>query len=170
MKLKDDSKFAIAATSLIVGIVLSAEITSFLIFKQSEYDYFSPTLGLVSWFCIYMASQDCINKKSFKEITLIGILIVIICFFKQSLTQFNYFTLAISAVSLLFAAYFRLILFLFYNNYARQKPVVMFFSRSSVDYEGKDKGYKPTVKDKIFSVLLIFGFIYLCVGVLACMK
>lgn len=170
MKLKDDYKFAIATMSVIVGIVVSAELTSFFVFNQLEYDYFSPTLGLMSWLFIYLASQDVINMKSFKEVALISILIVVICFFKQALTQFNYFTLAISAFPLLFVVYLRGILFLFYNKYATQKPVIVFYSSSSVDYEGKEEGYKLTVKDKIFSVLLILGFMFLGVGVLTLFK
>jgi hypothetical protein len=170
MKLKDDHKFAIATMSVIVGIVVSAELTSFFVFHQLEYDYFSPTLGLVSWLFIYLASQDVINKKSFKQVALISISIVVICFLKQALTQFNYFTLAISAAPLLFVVYFRGILFLFYNKYATQKPVIVFYSRSSVDYEGKEEGYKLTVKDKIFSVLLILGFMYVGVALLTYFK
>jgi len=170
MKLKDDHIFAIAATSVIVGVVLSAEIASFFIFNQLEYDYFSPTIGLASLFFLHVGSQDVVNRKSFKEITLISISILLICFFKQALTQFNYFTLAVSAFPLLFVVYFRGILFLFYNKYATQKPVIVFYSRQGNDYEGKDQGYKLTVKDKIFSVLLIMGFMYLCIGILSYFK
>lgn len=167
MKLNDDYKTAIGVTSGIVGVVLSAEILSYFISNKFEYDYFSPTLALVTWSFLYFGSQDIVNKNSFKEIFLISISVIIICFFKQALTEFNYFTLAVSAVPLLFVIYFRGILSLFYKCFNSQKPIIVFLSRpKGIEYEGQDKGYKLTVKDVIFSIGIFMGFMNLCFFIL----
>lgn len=171
MKLSDDYKIAIGITLGIVGVVLSAEIASYFIFNKFEYDYFSPTLGLITWFFLYFGSQDIVNKNFFIEVFLISISVIIISFFKQALTLFNYFTLSISALPLLFVIYFRGILFLFYNNYTTQKPVIVFLSRSrGIEYEGQDMGYKLSAKDVIFSIVMFMGFMNLCFGILIFFK
>jgi hypothetical protein len=86
----------------------------------------------------------------------------------QRLVNENWKLLFFSAVPLIYILYFRLVLGLFFKDYAEsyKKPVVVFSSKSGLDYENKENGYVPSRTEKIFSITLVLGFFALIGGII----
>ncbi len=170
---KDFDKITLGIISIIIFAVLFVEIIAYFRTKTFESDLFSPAVGLTIWFCFYINSQRIIDNNLFKKIITISIAIIFICFLKQALTEYNYTHLTIAGIPLIFSIYFRLLVSLFYKNYPKlvQIPVIIFATQfGNTDFKDKDEGYKPTMKERVFSLMLFIGFIFLCLGFVIVLK
>jgi hypothetical protein len=170
---KDVDKITLTLIVVVIIAVLFAEVVSFYKTKNFDLDLFSPAIGLSVWFAIYFNSQRIIYKNLFKEVFILGIGIIMICFLKQAFTRFNNISLIISAIPFIYIIYFRFLIRLFYKDYPEisRKPIIVFASKvGSAIYEGKDNGYKPSMKERVFSSLLYVGFILLSLAIVIVTK
>ncbi len=156
-------------------IVLASIFGEFMTYDKtqtSHTDYFSATIGLVGYFGIFMHSQKIINDNSFKQFAFVGLAIFVVSIVKQTLTGYNLWTLFAAGLPLLFVGYFRVLTSLFYKGYPNsKKPTVIFASQSGRTYfDGKEEGYKPPMKERVFSLLLFMGFMAFAFGIIWSLK
>jgi hypothetical protein len=156
---------------IVFAIVISAafftDIFTFYKFKVNQSDYFSVVIGFVGSFGFYLNAQNIINNDSFLKFAFVGLGIFIASVIKQSFTNYDQYYLAVATLPLLFIGYFRLMLYFFYKDYPKNssKPIVIFgTSLGQTNFNQKDKGYKPSMKEKLFSLLLFMGFIFFVLG------
>lgn len=119
------------------------------------------------WVLFYINSQEIINDNLFKQYAFLGMQLLVLNIILQQLENENWKFLFFSGIPLLYILYFRLVLGLFFKDYAAsyKKPVVVFSSKSGIDYENKENGYTPSRKEKLFSLTLTLGFFVLIAGI-----
>jgi hypothetical protein len=151
-------------------IVLAAIFTEVMTYNKNEIhhpDIFSLAMGFVGYFGIFMYSQRIIDTNSFKRFAFVGVVIFVVCIVKETLTGYNRSALFVAALPGLYVAYFRFLTALFYKHYPdiKEKPTIIFASKFGNTYfKGEEDGYKPTLKERLFSVMLLIGFALLVLG------
>ena len=160
-------KFSLTFCIIIVLAAALAEIITYNKTQSFHTDIFSTVIGLVGYFDTFLYSQRIIDNNLFRQFAFIGLAILMCCIFKQVLTSYDQLPLFASALPLLFIGYFRLLTYFFYKHYPdlAKKPTIIFATRFvKADFKGRDYGYKPTMKEKIFSLLLSLGFMAFAFG------
>ena len=156
----DSNKISLTIYSMIVLAVAFAE---FMTYDKTSFrqDYFSAAIGLVGWFGIFMHSQRIIDCNSFQQFAFVGLAILVVSAIKQSLTSYILLPLFAAGLPLLFVGFFRLLTFIFYRDYPNtsKRIIIIFGSKyGKASFDGDDIGYKPPMKERIFSLLLFMGF------------
>lgn len=165
--MKDKNKFTLIVYSIIILAAIFTELMAFINEGQRDNDFFSVAIGLVGYFGLFMHSQQIINKNQFKTFGLVGLAIFLASIFKQSLTSYHQLPLLTAGLPFLYMVYFRIMTALFYKDYPKTKPTIVIATKTGTTYyEGKGKGYKPTMKDRIFSLLLFMGSIGTAFGLI----
>lgn len=143
---------------IIVFVYLLALLSSY---RSSFFDFnrFSYCTGLGLAIVFYGNSQKIINKNQFKQFAVLGLLMLIFSTTLSIVTKGSFLGLIFTAYPLLYIIYFRLLIFLFYKDFANtyKKPTILFASRIKWTSDNGDYGYKPSKKEMIFSKLLFFG-------------
>jgi len=159
----DDNNFSLSIYLIIVASTIFAEFMTNDKNQTHQTDYFSIAIGFVGYFGIFNHSQKIINDNSFQKFALVGLGIFVASIIKQTFTGYNFLPLFAAGLPLLFVGYFRVLTTLFYKGYPNStaKPTVIFASKFGQTYfDGKDEGYKPPMKERVFSLLLFMGFIF----------
>ena len=74
-------------------------------------------------------------------------------------------------IPFVYILYFRSLVFIFFRNYPDciqniDRPVIIYASKyGRADYERRYVGHKPTIRERIFSLLLFLGFIWFIIGI-----
>lgn len=138
--------------------------------KVQRTDIFSMALGLVTVFFFYLNSQRILWHNNFKTYFLFGLVVFVAALTKELVTGFYFVSLFLAGLPIIFVLYFRGLVALFFKGYPDRsdKPTIVFASQysGSAYYDGKEEGYKPTIKEKVFSLLLFMGFIFFIFGLL----
>jgi predicted membrane channel-forming protein YqfA (hemolysin III family) len=154
---------------MIVAATIFAEFITYDKNQTHHTDYFSATIGLVGYFGIFMHSQKIIDDNSFRQFAFVGLAILVASIIKQALTGYSLLPLFSAGLPLLFVGYFRVLTSLFYKGYPNSTtmPTVIFATKLGQTYfDGKDEGYKPPMKERVFSLLLFMGFMFYAFGLL----
>jgi len=157
-------------------IVFAAIFAEFMTYDKTKVyhpDTFSVAIGLVGLFGIFMHSQKIIDNNLFRQFAFVGLVILIASIIKQALTSYNQLPLFAAGLPLLFVGYFRVLTFLFYKGYpnSTKKPTVIFATQWGQTYfDGKEEGYKPPMKERVFSLLLFMGFMFFAFGIIWLLK
>ena len=154
-------------------VVIAVVVTDIVLVdgtRIQQTDIFSIALGLVTVFFFYMNSQRVLSHNQFMTLFLFGLAVFIASLTKQLMTILYFGSLFVAGLPVLFVAYFRGLVGLFFKGYPniKKQPIIVFASpySGSAYYDGKDDGYKPTMKEKVFSVLLYIGFVFFALGLL----
>ncbi|WP_167498101.1 hypothetical protein [Flavobacterium resistens] len=108
----------------------------------------------------YINSQKIIDKNQFKEYAFLGLLLVALNFFLQIFINNNdLISFVLTGFPFFYIVYFRLLLFLFYNDFAAsyKRPKIFFASRSKWSSGDLEYDYIATNKEILFSRCLFFG-------------
>jgi hypothetical protein len=170
---KENNKLELTIYSIIVLSIIFAELLSYFKSKVYDIDYYSSAIGFVAWFGFFFHSQKIINKNQFKKFAFIGLLIFMLSIIKQLLTSYHKFPLMIAGFPLLYIGYFRLLTFLFHKEYPKseKKLIIVYASKfGTAEYEGKERNYIPSMKEKLFSLLLFMGFMGFAFGIAMLLK
>ena len=153
-------------------IVVAAIFAEFMTYDKTKVyhpDTFSVAIGLVGYFGIFMHSQKIIADNSFRQFAIVGLAILVASIIKQALTGYSLLPLFAAGLPLLFVGYFRVLTSMFYKGYPNStiKPTVIFATKLGQTYfDGKDEGYKPPMKERVFSLLLFMGFMFFAFGLI----
>lgn len=133
-----------------------------LFFRKIFFDFsaFSYWVGLGLWMLFYSNSQRIVDKNQFKEFTLLGLLILILSTILLIVTKSSFLNFLMTGFPFFYIVYFRLLLFLFYKDFANtyNKPIILFASRGGKwTPENSRHGHSISKKEIIFSDLLFFG-------------
>lgn len=170
---KEDLNYVMLIIFLIIAVsaILAAIIAGTVSDVVNQFAYLS---GLIGWTVFYYYfSQSMIDKNLFGRYFLIGFIILITNALLQFFTSLNWFNLFITATPLLYVCYLKTLLNIFYRNYhdIAKKPVIIYGSRfGKAYYKGDNVGYKPTMKEKVFSMSLFFGFGLIIFGCMLAIK
>lgn len=136
--------------------------------NRDRTDIFSAALGIVTAFFFFMDSQRIVRYNNFRTYLFFGVAVFIAALTKQLMAGFYVVPLFLAGLPIIFILYFRGLLALFFKSYPDDKPTIVFASQysGSAYYDGKDEGYKPTMKEKVFSLLIFIGFIFFVFGLL----
>lgn len=172
-KSKEDLNNVMLIIILIIATsaILAAMIAGNIIDVANQFAYLSGIIGYIVYY--YFLSQTIIDKNSNSLYFFIGFLILLINIIIQSFTSFIWVNLFISAVPLLYVLYLKILLNIFYRDYQNipKKPIIVYGSKFGKAYfKGDTEGYKPTMKEKLFSVTLFFGFILIFFGIIFTIK
>jgi len=157
-------------------IVVAAIFAEFMTYDKKiiyQPDIFSVVIGPVGYFGIFMHSQKIIADNSFRQFSFVGLAILVASIIKQTLTDYNQLPVFIAGLPLLFVGYFRVLTSLFYKGYPNSttKPTVIFATHLGQTYfDGKEEGYKPPMKERVFSLLLFMGFLFFAFGLILFIK
>ena len=145
-------------TTIIVFIYLLA-LLSFYKSPFFNFNKFSSFIGIGFSIVFYVNSQKIINKNQFNQFIILGLIILFLSSVLSILTNSNLLGFIITAYPLLYVIYFRLLIFLFFKDFADfyKKPTILFASRGKWTNENDEYGYIPSKKEIIFSNLLFFG-------------
>jgi hypothetical protein len=169
----DGNKILLTIYVMIVLAVIFAEFMTYGKTNVHHLDIFSLAIGFVGYFGIFMYSQKIIDNNSFRQFVFIALAILVVSIIKQALTNYNQLPLFVAALPLLFVGYFRVLTSLFYKDYpnATNKPTVIFATKSGQTYfDGKEEGYNPPMKERVFSLLLFMGFMFFAFGLIWVLK
>lgn len=169
----DSNKLSLTIYTVIILSIIFAEFMTYDETKIQHPDIFSLAMGFVGYFGILMLSQKIIDNNSFKQFAIVGLVILFVCIIKQTLISYNRLHLFAAGLPLFYIGYFRVLTSLFYKNYPEitKKPTIIFASKfGQADFEGKEDGYKPPMKERVFSLLLIMGFMFLAFGLIWFLK
>jgi len=169
----DTNKLSLTIYGIIILAVIFGEFMTFDKAQIYHQDIFSLAMGFVGYFGIFMHSQKIIDDNSFKQFAIVGLLILIVCIVKQTLTGFNQLPIFVAGLPLLYVGYFRVLTSLFFSNYPdiTKKPTIIFASTHGQAYfDGKEDGYKPPMKERFFSLLLFIGFMFFAFGLIWLLK
>ncbi len=169
----DLDKFSLTLCVVIVLASIFAEIMTYDKTQSYHWDLFSLTIGLVGYFAIFLHSQRIIDNNLFSRFAFIGLAILSVSIIKQAMTNYTWLLLFVAGLPLLFVGYFYLLTLLFYRDYpnSTKKPTIVFATRFGRTYfECRDKGYKPTIKEKRFSLLLSLGFMAFAFGLMVLIR
>ncbi len=158
---KANDKISLTVCLVIVLAATFAECMNYDFNKAQHNDLFSAAIGLVGWFGMFFHSQRIIDNNLFKRFAIVGLAIFCISVLKQYLTFFSLLSLFAAGLPLLFVGFFRVLTFLFFQDYPiiSRTPTIVFSSKHGMArVEGIDEGYKPTMKERVFSLLLFMGF------------
>jgi hypothetical protein len=170
-KMTDKNRFSLTVYLIIILAATFTEVMAFINEGQRDNDFFSIAIGLVGYFGLFMHSQQIINKNDFKKFGLVGLAIFAASIIKQSLTGYHQLPLLTAGLPALYIVYFKLMTLLFYRDFPKTKPVIVYASKTGTSsYQGDDQGYKPTMKEKLFSLLLFFGFLGTAFGLILIIK
>jgi hypothetical protein len=170
---KEDLNYVMLIIFLIIAVsaILAAIIAGTVSDVVNQFAYLS---GIIGWIVFYsFSSQSMIDKNLFSRYFLIGFIILITNALLQFFTTLDWFNLFIAATPLLYICYFKILLNIFYKNYQNfiRKPVIVYGSRfGKAYYKGDNVGYKPTMKEKVFSMSLFFGFGLIIFGCMLAIK
>lgn len=156
----DGDKLSLTIYAMIVLSAVFADVITYDKTNTYHPEFFSYVVGLVGYFGIYMQAQRIIDNNSFRHFAFVGLAILVVGIIKQTLTGFDVFPLYAAALPLLFVGYFRLLTSLFYKSYpnTKTKPTVVFATKFQAYFDGQEEGYKPTMRERVFSMLLFLGF------------
>jgi hypothetical protein len=152
-------------------ILISAAFSDFITYDENG--FFSVIIGHTGWLGLFFYSQQIINKNQFLQMLFVGIGIFIVCqieqkIFYKKLSNASIFT---SMLPFGYILYFRLLIFLFFKDYpesirSEKRPAIIYASKCGrVNHERSYLGHKPTMKERVFSLLLFIGFIWLIIGI-----
>jgi hypothetical protein len=157
-------------------VLISATFSDFMTHKNdnSENGFFLIVVGGAGWLGLFFYSQQIINKNQFVLALLVSLCIFIVCQIEHIIFFFKFSSISIiaSIIPLAYILYFRLLIFIFFRNYPNciqniDRPVIIYASKYGIiDYERRYLGHKPTMKERIFSLLLFLGFIWLILGII----
>jgi hypothetical protein len=145
---------------IILIFIYSLALVSF--YKSSFFNFgtFCFWMGLGSWTFYYTNSQEIINGNQFIPFIILGLVVVIFSVFLLIITKSSFFDFIITGFPLFYIIYFRLLLFLFFRDFAKSftKPTILFASKGgNWKHENPISGYIATKKEVVFSNLLFFG-------------
>jgi hypothetical protein len=169
----DNNNFSLLIYSIIVVATIFAEYMTYDKNQTHHIDYFSVAIGLVGFYGLITHSQKIINDNLFLYFSIVGLGIFIASIIKQTFTGYNFLPLFAAGLPLLFVCYFRALTSMFYQGYPNStvKPTLIFTSKFGQTYfDGKDKGYKPSMKERTFSFLLFTGFMFFALGLIWLLK
>jgi len=170
----DNNKYSKTTLTIYIIFIFATKLTDIALFNKTKIqqtDYASTIIGFVTFILFYFNSQRLLNENHFFKFGLFGLFVFIICLTKQFMTSIQILPLFMATVPFIFVIYFRVLTYLFYKDYPNKKPVIVFASQySSASYDGKDKGYIPTMKEKTFSLLLFMGFMFFAFGLILLLK
>lgn len=130
-------------------------------YKSSFYNFnkFSIFIGLGLSIAFYVNSQQIINKNQFNQFAILGLKILFFSSVLSILTNGSLLGFIITGYPFLYIIYFRLLIFLFYKDFANsyKKPPILFASRDKWTNGNDEYGYVASKKEIIFSNLLFFG-------------
>ena len=167
MKSSTNKKDIFSIEILIISlIILSTIFTEIMTFNPNKNDdLFSFAVGLTLYFFFYLNSQKIIDNNQYGRFILGGLILVIISFLKQKITGTNYISLYISGIPLLYMIFLKVTIQLLYRQNdtlkLNEKPIIIYSSKIGIAYyKGSRNGRKPTLKDKVFSILMSIGFMF----------
>ena len=162
--MKDNKPTVFIYLIVIFGIVFAAVMTDCNV--AVKIDMISAGFGIVTWLLFYFLSQEIIDNKLFS----ISITYALLCFIPllfiniiMLITNFSMIAFFSSLVPLVYIFYFRILIYLFFKDYSTENKITIVFATKYGNqyYNGKEIGYKPSWKERIFSLLLFFGFMVL---------
>lgn len=161
------SKFVIYL--IILVFVYLIPLLLFYINPLVDLDCFSFWLGVGAWIIFYDESQVIISKNLFKQFTLLGTFILVLSGILIMITKSGFINFRMTLYPLFYLFYFRILLFLFFKNFASStpKPTILFASRGgNWTHKNPSPYYIVSTKERIFSNLLFFGSFALMVFIL----
>ena len=131
----------------------------------------SAGFGIVTWQFYYFLSQEILENKLFLKFGVFGLLCIIVrlfCNVVLDIPNFDMLAHFYISIPLLYIFYYRILIFFFFKDYSiENKITIVFFSKyGNQYYDGKEIGYKPSSREKTFSILLFLGFMLLVFGVI----
>ncbi len=134
-------------------------------------DIISAGFGIVTWQLFYFLSQEILDNNLFSKFCLFALFCLIVrlfCNVVLDIPNFDMLALFYISIPLLYIFYYRILIFFFFKDYSiENKITIVFFSKyGSQSYDGSEIGYKPSSKEKIFSLLLFLGFMFLVFGLI----
>jgi hypothetical protein len=172
----DKNKYDRTSLTIYFISILAVLLTEFCFndkTKAQETDIVSTAFGFITVLFFYFNAQRLLYFNQFFKYGLLGLVVLVICFIKQLLTGLHALPLFLAGLPFIFILYYRGLTFIFYKDYSSQiqKPIIVFASQyGSTSFDGKEEGYVPTMKEKIFSLLLFMGFIFFAFGLLMLTK
>ena len=171
-KIRESDKMALIIFAM---VLISAAFSDFMTHKSdnSENGFFSIVVGGAGWLGLFFYSQQIINKNQFVLMLLISLGVFVVCQIEQVIFFKNFSRVSIiaSMIPFVYILYFRSLVFIFFRNYPDciqniDRPVIIYASKyGRADYERRYVGHKPTIKERIFSLLLFLGFIWFIIGI-----
>ena len=161
---KSDKVFERIGLKLLVIIVCGLLLTEIITWNPYRFyykNYYSWILGFGSWIIFYLYPQRIVDQNLFKRFTIIGLSIFIVSWLKQALTTYDVAAMFISLIPLIYINLFRLLILIFFSKYKNinKFPTIITCSRYNIYWRGKERGYRPTVKEKLLSFLTLYGTI-----------
>ena len=150
-------EFAIYTITIVFFYLLA-----FLSFYKSSFfnfNKFSVFIGLGLSIAFYVNSQQIINKNQFNQFAILGLITLLFSSVLSILANGHLLGFIITGYPFLYIIYFRLLMFLFFKDFADsyKKPTILFASRGKWTNENNEYEYVPSKKEIIFSNLLFFG-------------
>ncbi|MBW1657932.1 hypothetical protein [Flavobacterium quisquiliarum] len=152
------SKFVIYLVVLVLVYLFA--LLLFYINPLFDFGLFGFFVAVGSWSLFYTVSQDIINQNLFAQFFSLSFIIILFSGILILLTESSFYNFIITGYPLLYILFFRLLLLLFYKDFATTytKPTILFASRySKWTHENADRSYIVTKKELLFSNLLFFG-------------
>lgn len=160
------NKLEFTIYTLVIFFIYLLALLSF--YKSSFFNFnkFSCCIGVGLSIVFYVNSQKIINKNQFKQFAVLSSLLIIFSAVLAILTNGNLLGFIITTYPLLYIIYFRVLIFLFYKDFANsyQKPTILFASKSKWTTENNEYGDVLSKNEIIFSNLLFFGSFALASG------
>ena len=146
--------FLFAFLIVLIGVDIVNWDSNFF-YQNNYHNYF---VGLIMWLVFFLRDQIIIDKNLFAKYGLISFGTFLILLVKQFLTTLSYPAIMASLFPLFYIIMLRLIIFAFFPTYRpdiNTTPVIVSYTKTGVYWKGQDSGYKPSKRERIFSVLVI---------------
>lgn len=160
------NKLEFTIYTLVIFFIYLLALLSF--YKSSFFNFnkFSCCIGIGLSIVFYVNSQQIINKNRFKQFAILSSLLILFSAVLALLTNGNLLGLILTTYPLLYIIYFRVLIFLFYKDFANsyKKPTILFASKGKWTTENIEYGDVLSKNEIIFSNLLFFGSFAFAVG------
>ncbi|MHA4847876.1 hypothetical protein ACX0G7_27160 [Flavitalea antarctica] len=142
-----------------------------IVYWDGDFVYHHNYHCYIVGFCIFLVyfsnSQSIIDNNLFRKYCLIAALPFCILLIKMVLTTFTFPALLAISFPIIYLLILRFFLLLHFPEYpgGDAKPIHVSYTRTGVNWQGKENGYVPTRADKSFSIgtditiYLLMGFI-----------
>ena len=171
-KIRESDKMALIIFAM---VLISAAFSDFMTHKSdnSENGFFSIVVGGAGWLGLFFYSQQIINKNQFILASIVSLGIFTVCQIEHIIffSKLSSISILASIIPFIYILYFRSLVFIFFRNYPDciqniDRPIIIYASKyGRVDYERRYPGHKPTMKERVFSLLLFLGFVWLIIGI-----
>ena len=134
-------------------VIVAVDIVTWGTYPISKYHYHLYIGGFVLWIIYYVQSQVIIDKNVFLKYSLIALTLIALGFIKLLFTTFSTSALLGVSFPLIYLGILRLLIWTYFPSYPEsEKPILIYYSKGGRSWDGQEEGYRPTQKEKRFSI------------------